>query len=72
MHMSIYDYNIVTCTTVINTSDNFKNLWEVANTVCNGQKFRILFLHVVTAGVYAWTGTTGSGKAARRAATSAV
>lgn len=62
----------MTCTTGINLTGDFRNLWKTAHTVYNCQKFRNVFPHVVTAGVYARTGTVGSGKAALRAATSAV
>lgn len=62
----------MTCAMGINLTDNFRNIWKAAYTVYNCQKFRTLFPHIVTAGVYAWTGTIGSGKAALRAATSAV
>jgi len=56
----------------INLTDNFRDIWQTADTVYNCQKFRTFFTHAVTAGVYAWTGTFGSGKAALRAATSAM
>jgi len=72
LNSSIYSSDILTCTMGINLTDNFRNIWKTAHTVYNCQKFRTVFPHVVTAGVYAWTGTVGSGKAAFRAATSAV
>jgi sorbitol-specific phosphotransferase system component IIC len=62
----------MTCTRGINLTDNFRNMWKTACTVYNCQKFRTVFPHAVTVGVFAWTGTAGSGKAALRAATSAV